>query len=117
GGRILDVCLDLRLGSPAYGQYWVTEISGDQNKAVYMPSGIAHGFYVLEPPALTVYHVTTEHNSSLDTGIAWDSFGMQWPAKMPLISSRDGEWPKFRDFKSPFRYQPGRKVGREVVRP
>lgn len=103
-GRILDVCLDLRVDSPTFGRFSTVELSSEKNNAVYMPTGIAHGFYVLEAPAVTVYHVTTEHNPACDTGIAWNSFGMNWPDANPMISKRDSSWPKFGDFKSPFSY-------------
>lgn len=102
-GSILDVGLDLRVDSPTFGRYSASEISAARNNAVYLPSGIAHGFYVLEAPAVTLYHVTTEHDPKLDTGIAWDSFAMDWPTKNPVLSGRDAAWPKFADFKSPFR--------------
>src|SRR6476659_9264314 len=54
-GRILDVCLDLRVSSATFGRYSAIEISAEKNNAVYMPTGIAHGFWVQEAPAITMY--------------------------------------------------------------
>jgi hypothetical protein len=51
-----------------------------------------------------VYHVTTEHNPQLDSGIAWNSFGGEWPTKSPLLSERDAKLPPLQDFDSPFRF-------------
>ena len=103
-GSIYDVVLDLRVGSPTYGQHEVYELSSGASNAVYLPRGIAHGFYVREAPAVMVYHVTSEHDAPRDAGIRWDSFGAVWPTDAPIVSKRDGEFPGLAEFESPFRY-------------
>ena len=103
-GAICDVVLDLRVGSPTYGKHEVHELSGPALNALYLPRGMAHGFYVREEPAVVVYHVTTEHNPVHDTGILWSSFGASWPTTDPVISLRDTRFAAFEDFESPFRY-------------
>jgi dTDP-4-dehydrorhamnose 3,5-epimerase len=102
-GAIYDMTLDLRIDSPTYGQHEVYELSSQASNAVYLPRGIAHGFYVRDGPAVMVYHVTSEHDPKRDAGIRWDSFGAAWPAVDPIVSDRDAGFPSFAEFKSPFR--------------
>jgi dTDP-4-dehydrorhamnose 3,5-epimerase len=103
-GEVMDVCLDLRRGSPAFGRHIVLELAGDRTNAIYLPRGVAHGFYVRQAPAIMVYHVTSEHEPRLDAGIAWNSFGAKWPTNAPLLSPRDAALTPFQDFASPFRF-------------
>ena len=103
-GAIYDVHLDLRVGSPTFGEHEVYELSSKANHAIYLPRGIAHGFLVREGPAVMVYHVTSEHDPSRDEGIRWDSFGAEWPVDRPLVSARDSGFVEFCEFKSPFRW-------------
>jgi len=103
-GAIYDMALDLRIGSPTYGQHEVYELSSKASNAVYLPRGIAHGFYVREGPAVMVYHVTSEHDAAHDAGIRWDSFDAAWPVQTPIVSARDASFGTFQDFKSPFQY-------------
>lgn len=102
-GSIYDVTLDLRLDSPTYGQHEVYELSSKASNAVYLPRGIAHGFFVREGPAVMVYHVTTEHDAARDAGIHWQGFGAAWPIEAPVISTRDASFPSLAEFESPFR--------------
>ena len=103
-GSIYDMTLDLRVGSPTFGQHEVYELSSSASNAVYLPRGIAHGFYVREAPAVMVYHVSSEHDPQRDTGIHWNSFGAAWPVVEPVISPRDDRFLSLADFESPFRY-------------
>ena len=104
-GNALDVLLDLRVGSPSYGKHEVIELTGEDDKAMYVPSGVAHGFYVRRAPAIMVYHVTSEYVPDLDAGIGWNSFGANWPDPQPVLSGRDASLPPFAGFKSPFRFK------------
>jgi dTDP-4-dehydrorhamnose 3,5-epimerase len=101
-GCVMDVALDIRRGSPTFGRHWTTDLSPEKENGVYLPRGIAHGFYVREAPAVMVYHHTTEHVAALDSGIHWDSFGASWPCSAPMISTRDAVLPRFTEFDSPF---------------
>lgn len=103
-GAICDMALDLRVGSPTYGKHEVYELSGLAHNALYLPRGIAHGFYVREGPAVMVYHVTSEHDPVHDTGVLWNSFQAPWPAANPVISLRDAGFETLARFRSPFRY-------------
>lgn len=101
-GRIMDVALDLRRESPTFGDHDVFELSGDRHSAAYLPRGVAHGFYVLEAPALVMYHVSSEYDPKADSGIRWDSFGFSWPDVAPVLSKRDTEFQSFDKFDSSF---------------
>lgn len=116
-GSIYDVALDLRVGSPTHGQHEVYELSERFNNAVYLPRGIAHGFYVREAPSVVVYHVSTEHNPAHDEGILWSSFGAPWPMTDPILSDRDAAFPSFADYRSPFVYEPVPPAKREGEQP
>lgn len=100
-GRILDVVLDLRKESGTYGQAVGIEISGDNHKAVYMPSGVAHGFCCLTE-ATMIYLTSTVHSPQNDAGLRWDSFDFDWPESTPIMSTRDQEFPGINEFQSPF---------------
>jgi len=103
-GDVMDVCLDVRRGSPAFGRHIVIELAPARNNAIYLPRGVAHGFYVRQAPAIIVYHVTSEHEPQLDSGIAWNSFGAPWPSDSPVLSARDAALVPLHRFASPFRF-------------
>lgn len=103
-GSILDVVVDLRKNSPTYGKYVVTELSEKNHTSIYMPSGCAHGFLSLEDDTCTVYLQTAVYSKEEDTGISFDSFGLDWGVKNPIVSKRDREFQSLRDFVSPFVY-------------
>ena len=97
-GAILDLALDLRPESPGFGTVYRFELSADAPTAAYIPPGVAHGYYVRNGPALTMYQVTSEYNPHFDTGVRWDSFGFEWPVIEPLISPRDAALATFAEF-------------------
>jgi dTDP-4-dehydrorhamnose 3,5-epimerase len=112
-GAIHDVALDLRVGSPTYGHHETYDLSAEYNNAVYLPRGIAHGFFVRDSPAIVVYEVTSEHSPTHDTGVRWNSFGAQWPHESPITSERDDKLTPFAQFESPFRFMAGRSIEQE----
>jgi dTDP-4-dehydrorhamnose 3,5-epimerase len=101
-GAILDVMLDLRAESPTYGQYYATELSAENHKAFFIPEGFAHGFKALTDNAMTYYLVSTAYSAQHDTGILFDSFGMDWGVQEPIMSARDLSFKKLSEFSSPF---------------
>lgn len=103
-GTVLDVILDLRRGSPTFGQHTSVTLSANIGNAIFLPRGLAHGFCVLESPAILVYNVTSAYCAAADAGIRWDSFGMQWPWRDPIISARDAAFPPLEQFDTPFQY-------------
>lgn len=101
-GAILDVLVDLRRQSPAYGQYFATELSAANHQAFYIPPGFAHGFKTLEDDTITYYLVSSEHSKDHDAGIMYNSFGLDWQLDHPIISARDKGFPALDAFNSPF---------------
>lgn len=103
-GRLLDVILDIRVGSPTFGQAIGIELSAENFKSVYMPVGVAHGFAVLEDNTCMHYLTSTVHAPSSDAGIHIQSFEFDWPFNDPITSARDQEFPELSNFDSPFIY-------------
>jgi len=101
-GEILDVILDLRRDQPTYGKSITVKLDATQGLAIYIPKGCAHGFLTISPDALTLYNVTSVHAPSSDSGLHWQSIGLDWPVGDPIISDRDKSLPSLHDFKSPF---------------
>lgn len=104
-GSVLDAVGDLRVGSPTYGHYATLELDADKANMIYIPAGIAHGFYVLSETAILVYNVTSAHSPRHDIGIRWDSMGIPWPDAEPIVSARDLALVSFANFQSPFRFK------------
>jgi len=101
-GAAFDVALDLRQGSSAYRLHYALTLSAGLANIIYVPRGVAHGFCVTEGPATLLYMTTTVHAPEHDTGIRWDSAGIDWPVAEPVVSDRDRSLPILADFASPF---------------
>lgn len=95
-GEILDVFLDLRENSKTYGEFDYCHISQKNAKIVFLPEGIAHGFLTLSESATVAYLQSKEYNQESDSGILWNSFGMDWKILDPIISIRDKAFPPFK---------------------
>ncbi|MDD2719894.1 MAG: dTDP-4-dehydrorhamnose 3,5-epimerase [Gallionella sp.] len=104
-GEVLDVVVDLRVGSPTYGQHALFALSAGKANSVYIPKGMAHGFCVLSEQAIMVYKVSTIYSPAHDAGILWDSAGIPWPLSQAIVSARDQGFPTFDQFVSPFIYE------------
>ena len=101
-GSVLDVVLDLRKNSPAFGRSCARELSAANREMFFIPAGFAHGFLTLDDGATMVYQTSTGYSPAHDAGVCWDSFGFDWPVKNPILSERDQKFPALRDFLSPF---------------
>jgi len=102
-GRVLDVLLDLRKASPAYGKAVSFELSAANRHVVHIPAGFAHGFLSLEDHSCLVYKTDAVHAPDADKGILWDSFSFPWPlSQPPSISARDLTHPPLAEFDNPF---------------
>ena len=99
-GAVLDVVLDIRKTSKTYGQWFETELTEDESRALYIPRGCAHGYKVLRENTLTLYMATDVNVPQYDVGIRWDSFGYDWKTDKPVISQRDIELPSFGEFEN-----------------
>jgi dTDP-4-dehydrorhamnose 3,5-epimerase len=106
-GKVFDVAVDIRKGSPTYGQ-WVGAILSDENFHIfYIPVGFAHGFCVLSEEADFVYKVTAEYAPELDRGILWNdpAIGIEWPIAEPVLSSKDVQLPPLQEADINFFYE------------
>lgn len=103
-GEVLDAVVDLRLGSPTYGQHELFELSATKANSVYIPKGMAHGFCVLSDMAIMVYKVSSVYSAVHDAGVRWDSAGIPWPKTEAIVSSRDEGFLPLDKFESPFTF-------------
>lgn len=103
-GEILDVCLDLRAGSPTFHRIHSEVLVSGSRHSLLVPPGVAHGFRVIKGPARVTYFSTAIYSEEHDTGIRWDSIGFNWGIKAPIISERDLRLAPLADFSSPFEF-------------
>lgn len=101
-GKILDVVLDIRKASKTFGQHLSIQMNTDKPILIYIPAGCAHGFLSLEDNSMVSYMQTSVYNKDCDTGILWNSFGMDWKIENPIVSDRDNSFIKFEAFNTPF---------------
>jgi len=96
-GEVFDVVVDIRQGSPTYGQWVSTILSGENRRMLYVPVGFAHGFCVLSEEADFIYQVTAEYAPHLEAGIVWNdpTIAVEWPIAEPLLSDKDAALPLF----------------------
>jgi dTDP-4-dehydrorhamnose 3,5-epimerase len=92
-GEIFDVALDIRPGSPAFGQWLGTRLNESDFRQLFIPPGFAHGFCVLSEVAEVEYKCTEPYDRADEIGVRWDSAGIDWPVKEPLISPKDASLP------------------------
>ena len=104
-GAVLDVVTDLRVGSPTYGRSNVIELSSAKANSIYIPKGMAHGFCSLRDNSIMVYKASSVYSPELDTGILWNSLGVEWPTTQAIVSERDQNFKPLDKFVSPFRYE------------
>ena len=97
-GRIFDVAVDLRPGSPSFRRWTGAELSAENGLALLIPEGVAHGFLTLEPDSDVLYQIAPAYRPGHEAGVRWDdpAFGVAWPAPPRLISPRDAAYPDFR---------------------
>jgi dTDP-4-dehydrorhamnose 3,5-epimerase len=107
-GRILDVAVDIRDGSPTFGKHVELELSAQSGQQFYVPVGFAHGFLTLEDDVLITYKVSDYYSSAHDSGIRWNDpdIACPWPFKDADItmSDKDRRLPFLSDLNSPFPY-------------
>ena len=104
-GAIIDVILDIRKESPTYGQHISVALSANNHMMIYIPVGFAHGFMSLIDDSCTVYLQSTMRSAEHESGILFDSFGMDWNTKETIVSKRDLTFKSLKDFETPFIYK------------
>ena len=98
-GAVFDVAVDVRQGSPNFGQWYGTELSEDNMKMMYVPPGFAHGFVVLSETADFIYKCTDYYHPETEQGIDWDEpdIGIDWPISDVMLSEKDKLNPRLKD--------------------
>lgn len=97
-GRLYDVIVDLRPGSPTFCRWVGVELDQDSRRMLYVPGGVAHGFQTLRDATEVFYMVSEPYAPESADGVRWDdpAFGIEWPLGEPTaISDRDRAWPPF----------------------
>jgi dTDP-4-dehydrorhamnose 3,5-epimerase len=94
-GAILDVVVDVRLGSPTYGDHVAVELTGRNHRVIWVPPGFAHGTFALEEGSIVLYECTAEHNPGGEGGILWNdpALAIAWPDISPIVSEKDRRAP------------------------
>jgi len=107
-GKVLDVAVDIRKGSPTFGKHIAVELSAKNKRQLLVPRGFAHGFVVLEDDTVFAYKVDNYYSLENDRGIAFDdkSLGIDWmvPKEELLLSQKDTKQPKLSENKDIFDY-------------
>lgn len=107
-GAVLDVAVDIRKGSPTYGQHVAVELTEDNHRQFFVPRGFAHGFAVLSETAVFQYKCDNFYAPQHDGGISIldESLGICWriPTGKAILSEKDTKHPLLKDFESPFLY-------------
>lgn len=105
-GRVIDVAVDIRSGSPTFGQHVAVELSGENKKQFFIPVGFAHGFIALEDDTLFSYKCTNVYSKEHERGIRFDDphVGIDWGMAEPMVSEKDAAQPLLQDIPQEFHY-------------
>jgi dTDP-4-dehydrorhamnose 3,5-epimerase len=107
-GRIWDVAVDLRRGSPTFGDWAACELTADNGRQLFIPVGFGHGFITLEPNSEVQYKTSDFYAPDCESGVIWNDpdLALPWPAPAdgPILSDKDRRLPSLAQFDSPFAY-------------
>jgi dTDP-4-dehydrorhamnose 3,5-epimerase len=106
-GRVLDVAVDIRFGSPTFGQHVAVELSAENHKQLWIPSGFAHGFVTLDDDTLFAYKCTNVYSKEHDRGVRWNDpvLGIAWGVENPIVSEKDQKHPILANIPQEFYYK------------
>jgi dTDP-4-dehydrorhamnose 3,5-epimerase len=98
-GEVFDVVVDVRVGSPTFGQWEGVTLSSENKRQLYVPPGFAHGFCVLSEQALFSYKCSDFYAAQSEIGVAWDDpeIGIEWPIQSPRLSDKDQQNRRLQD--------------------
>ena len=98
-GSILDVAVDIRLGSPTFGKFAMAKLSSKNKKIFYIPGGFAHGYLVTSDESVVLYKCTKLYNPNDEYGIKWNDpdLNIKWGNESPLLSEKDNSLPHLKD--------------------
>ena len=99
-GRLWDVAVDIRPGSPTLGKWSAVELTEENKKMFYVPVGFAHGYAVLSEEAEALYKCSNVYDAELEDGIMWNDpdIAVEWPVKTPNLSERDQNAQTFKQY-------------------
>ena len=94
-GEVFDVAVDIRTGSPTFGEWVGVTLSAENRRQLYVPEGFAHGFVVTSEAAHFSYKCTVYYNPRTEQSLIWDDpdLGIDWPVEAPVLSAKDGSAP------------------------
>ena len=102
-GSLFDVAVDIRKGSPTYGQWVGAELSFENGRQLFIPEGFLHGFVTREPMTEIIYKCSNYYDAEADGSVAWNSCGIEWGLTgEPVLSDKDRNAPSLETFNSPF---------------
>lgn len=108
-GRLFDVAVDIRAGSPTYGKWVGVELSAENGRQLLIPAGFLHGFVTREDGTEVIYKCTDVYAPACDGGIRWDdpTIGIDWALGdlSPVLSDKDAKAPLLADFQTPFTFE------------
>ncbi|MAZ97771.1 MAG: dTDP-4-dehydrorhamnose 3,5-epimerase [Flavobacteriales bacterium] len=106
-GSVLDIAVDIRNGSPTYGEHYSIVLSGTNKIMLWIPAGFAHGFATLEDETVFLYKCTSTYSPEHEGNILWNDpdLGIDWGMSNPNLSEKDQTGPQLKDFNSPFTYE------------
>lgn len=104
-GKVWDIVVDIRVGSPTYGQWDKVLLDANKNNMFWVPPGFAHGFLTLEP-TIFAYKCTNVYDKAAEGGLLWNdpAIGIDWGIDQPLVSDKDLVLPTLAELASPFTY-------------
>ena len=101
-GALYDVAVDIRAGSPTYGQWYGAELSAENGQMLWIPEGFAHGFVTRAPETEICYKCTGFYDPSTEGAVRWDSAGIDWGVADPILSDKDAVAEPLADLVTPF---------------
>lgn len=106
-GAIYDVAVDIREGSPTFGEWVGVTLNEDNHRMLLVPKGFAHGFCTLEPHTHVEYKVDAYYSADHDRGIIWNDLNLaiDWPTSNPILSEKDAIQPSLKNAEMNFQYQ------------
>jgi dTDP-4-dehydrorhamnose 3,5-epimerase len=98
-GEVLDVAVDVRIGSPTFGKYTAHVLSDENHRQLWIPEGFAHGFAVRSEVAIFTYKCTGPYRAASEIGVAWDdpALAIPWDVAEPIVSAKDRAQPRLAD--------------------
>lgn len=106
-GEVYDVAVDIRKGSPTFGQWYGILLRHSNHQMLYIPPGFAHGYCVISDEATFAYKVTNEYDAELERGFLWNdpAVSIDWPVTSPKLSARDTQMPLLSEAENNFHYK------------